>query len=280
MKKKVWFVTGASRGLGLALVKQLLSNGYLVAASSRNVNDLIKSVDADKQSFLPLTIDIIDEKSVEKGIQAAVDHFGKIDIVVNNAGYGLAGALEELSDDETRKNFDVNVFGSLNVIRKVLPHLRRQMSGHIFNLSSIGGFIGLFPGFGIYCATKFAVQGFSESLSTEVKPFGIKVTIVSPGYFRTNFLSDSSLNVPKNQLDEYKNVREVQADHQNNYNGQQNGDPQKAVSVMIQVAEMKEPPLHLFLGQDAYNLANEKISVIQNDMNKLKALATSTGFDE
>lgn len=280
MKKKVWFVTGASKGLGLALVKNLLKQGYRVSATSRNRKDLEKAVGAGSDAFLPLTVDVNNEESVEKAIKSTVDHFGVVDVVVNNAGYGLAGALEELSDAEARKNFDINVFGSLNVIRKVLPYLRKQRSGHIFNISSIGGFTGVFPGFGIYCATKFAVQGFTESLSAEVAPFGIKATIVSPGYFRTNFLDESSLNVPKNEIADYTNVREIQSVHQNNYNGSQAGDPDKAAIVMIEIAEQKEPPLHLFLGEDAYSLADNKIKAVQNDMNKVRALATSTGYEE
>jgi NAD(P)-dependent dehydrogenase (short-subunit alcohol dehydrogenase family) len=279
MEKKVWFVTGASKGLGLSLVKKLLQQGYRVAATSRNRKDLEKAVGADNDAFLPLTVDLNNEGSVEKGIKSTVDHFGSVDVIVNNAGYGLAGALEELSDAEARQNFDINVFGSLNVIRKALPYLRKQQSGYIFNISSIGGFTGAFPGFGIYCATKFAVQGFTESLSTEVAPFGIKVTIVSPGYFRTNFLEDSSLAVPKNEIADYTNVREVQSVHQNSYNGNQAGDPDKAAAVMIEIAEQKEPPLHLFLGEDAYEFADAKIRSVQQDMNNVRALATSTSYN-
>jgi NAD(P)-dependent dehydrogenase (short-subunit alcohol dehydrogenase family) len=279
MEKKVWFVTGASKGLGLSLVKKLLQQGYRVAATSRNRKDLEKAVGADSDAFLPLTVDLNNEGSVEKGIKSTVDHFGSVDVIVNNAGYGLAGALEELSDAEARQNFDINVFGSLNVIRKALPYLRKQQSGYIFNISSIGGFTGAFPGFGIYCATKFAVQGFTESLSAEVAPFGIKVTIVSPGYFRTNFLEDSSLAVPKNEIADYTNVREVQSVHQNSYNGNQAGDPDKAAAVMIEIAEQKEPPLHLFLGEDAYEFADAKIRSVQQDMNNVRALATSTSYN-
>ncbi|GEP97849.1 short-chain dehydrogenase/reductase [Chitinophaga cymbidii] len=278
MKTKVWFVTGASKGLGLSLVKKLLAEGYRVAATSRNADDLQQAVGAGPDTFLPLAMDLVDERNVEQGIRQAAAHFGRLDVIVNNAGYGLAGALEELSDAEARGNFDINVFGSLNVIRKALPILRGQQSGHIFNVSSIGGFIGTFPGFGIYCATKFAVQGFTESLATEVKPFGIHATIVSPGYFRTSFLSNASLNVTQHEIAEYRNVREAQSVHQHSYNGNQPGDPEKAAEVIIAVAEQQEPPLHLFLGADAYDLAVAKISSIQKDMEHVRALATATGF--
>lgn len=276
--QKVWYITGASKGLGLALAKQLLSEGKKVAATSRSIEDLKKSV-GENENFLPLAVNILSEESVEESIKNTVEQFGSIDVVVNNAGYGLAGALEELTDAETRQNFDVNVFGSLNVIRKVLPYLRKQQSGHIFNVSSIGGFTGSFPGFGIYCATKFAVQGFTESLAEEVKDFGIKATIVSPGYFRTNFLNDSSLNVPKNQLQEYKAVREVQAAHENEINGNQQGDPQKAALAFIKTADMQNPPVHLFLGQDAYDMAEVKIQAVRNNMEAVREFATATGYE-
>jgi NAD(P)-dependent dehydrogenase (short-subunit alcohol dehydrogenase family) len=280
MEKKVWLITGASKGLGLSLVKKLLGEGYSVAATSRNIKDLVQAVGESPEAFLPLAMSLTDENDVAEGIKKVVEHFGRLDVIVNNAGYGLAGALEELTDEEARMNFDVNVFGSLNVIRQAMPYLRRQQSGHIFNVASIGGFTGSFPGFGIYCATKFAVHGFSESLAAEVKPFGIQVTIVSPGYFRTNFLNDTSLNVPKNEIADYRNVREVQEMHQGSYNGNQNGDPDKASAIFIDVAEQQEPPLHLFLGQDAYDLAEAKIVAVQQDLMKMKYKATATGFTE
>jgi len=277
--KKVWFVTGASKGLGLTLVKKLLSIGHNVAATSRNLSDLSKAV-GEYENFLPLAVNLISEESVESAISQTISKFGQLDIVVNNAGYGMLGALEELSDKEARENFDVNVFGSLNVIRKALPQMRKQQSGHIFNISSIGGFSGNFPGFGIYCATKFAVAGFTESLAAEAKSLGIKATIVEPGYFRTEFLTSGSLAVPKNPIDAYKEVRDSQAAHQNDINNQQPGDPAKGVDVIIAAAESENAPLHLFLGPDAYQVANAKIADVQKDMEDWKALATATNFDE
>jgi NAD(P)-dependent dehydrogenase (short-subunit alcohol dehydrogenase family) len=276
---KVWFVTGASKGLGLSLVQQLLSKGYCVAATSRNKAELIEAVGNTDHHFLPLAVDINSEVSVQKAIDETVNLFGQIDVVVNNAGYGLAGSLEELTDAEARKNFDVNVFGTLNVIRKVMPYLRAQQSGHIINVSSIAGFIGTFPGFGIYCATKFAVDGLTEALSTEIKSFGIHATIVAPGYFRTQFLSAGSLNVPENPIEAYKEVRESQAFHQNIMDGNQLGDPEKAALAMIQVAESKNPPLHLFLGSDAFDLAQTKINSIRQELEDWKLLTTSTAYE-
>ena len=278
MKGKVWYVTGASKGLGLAIVKKLLKEGYRVAATSRNINDLQKAVGVASDAFLPLAVDLINEDSVDRSIKETVAHFGSVDVVVNNAGYGLTGSLEELSDGEIRQNFDVNVFGALNVIRKVMPFMRKQRSGHIFNIASVAGFTGAFPGFGSYIGTKFAMHGFSESLAAEVKPFDVKVTIVSPGYFRTEFL-DVSLAVPKNEIADYKLVREAEQLHINDYNHNQTGDPDKAANVLIEVALQKEPPLHLFLGKDAYQLADAKIKAVQQDLNAVKDLATSTGFE-
>ncbi|MFD0764425.1 SDR family NAD(P)-dependent oxidoreductase [Mucilaginibacter lutimaris] len=275
--QKVWFVTGASKGLGLSLVKQLLTKGYNVAATSRNIADLENAV-GKSESFLPLAVNLTDEKSVNDAISQAISLFGKIDVVVNNAGYGIVGALEELSDAETRANFDINVFGSLNVIRAVMPHLREQQSGHIFNISSIGGFSGNYPGFGIYCATKFAVQGFTESLSAEARSLGIKATIVSPGYFRTNFLAPDALITPKNEIEAYKTVREVQDTHLNQIGGNQPGDPEKGVAAIITVAEANEAPLHLFLGQDAYDVAYQKMSDVKNDLETWKEVTVNTGY--
>lgn len=276
--KRTWFVTGASKGLGLVMVKKLLEAGYNVAATSRNLKELKKAVGEDTSSFLPLAVDLVDEDSVGNAIDETIRQFGSIDVIANNAGYGLAGSLEELSDAEARANFDVNVFGSLNVIRRALPHMRRQQSGHIFNIASVAGFIGSFPGFGIYCATKFAVHGFSESLAEEVKPFNIRVTIVSPGYFRTNFLKNDSLQVPKHEIADYRSVREVLSLHQHGINGNQPGDPEKAIEAIIQVAEAGKALTHLFLGSDAYGFVDQKIAAVAKDMAQVRALATSTDF--
>ena len=276
--QKVWFVTGSSKGLGLALVKQLLKKGYRVAATSRSIAALKNATGGTDAAFLPLAVNLASEESAGNAIEEAVRTFGRIDVVVNNAGYGLAGSLEELSDEEVRANFDVNVFGSLNVIRKALPHLRAQGSGHIVNISSIGGFTGAFPGFGIYCATKFAVQGFTESLAAEVKAFGIHATVVSPGYFRTSFLAPGSFNVPKEQIAAYQSVRDLQAAHENDINGNQPGDPEKGAAAIITIAEAENPPLHLFLGEDAYAMAEVKIDAVKSDMENWQELGTSTGF--
>ncbi len=274
--QKVWFVTGASKGLGLTLINKLISQGHRVAATSRRLADL-ENAAGKHENFLPLEVNLTSEESVSAALAATVSKFGSIDVVVNNAGYGLVGGLEELSDQESRSNFDVNVFGMLNVIRNVLPQMRKQKSGHIFNIASIGGFTGNFPGFGIYCATKFAVHGLSESLAAEVEPFGIRVTIVSPGYFRTNFL-DSSLATPSSPIDAYESVRASQFMHQEQINGNQPNDPEKAADVFIKAVELEQAPLHLFLGHDAYDLVQQKIRNLESEMEKLKYFATSTAF--
>ncbi|GAB4016513.1 oxidoreductase [Spirosoma koreense] len=278
--QQVWFITGASKGFGLELVGQLLEQGHRVAATSRDIAELRRAADTVSTDFLPMAVDLTTETSVARAIQTTIEQFGRIDVVVNNAGYGQLGSLEELTDAEARANFEVNVFGTLNVIRQVMPQLRKQQSGHILNLSSIAGITGAFPGWGIYCATKFAVEGLSESLAAEVAPFGIKVTLVEPGYFRTEFLSSGSLRVPQAQLDAYALVRQSEEAHQNQIRGNQPGDPVKAAAAIIQIAAETNPPLHLFLGQDAYDLAKLKIRALQDDLTQWKALTVSTGFTE
>lgn len=277
--KKAWFVTGASKGLGLMLVKKLLSEGYNVAATSRNSKSLTRAVGEQSENFLPLEMDLLDEGSVSEAVDKTVDAFGAIDVIVNNAGYGQLGTLEEISDQEARGNFDVNVFGVLNIIRSAMPHLRLQRSGHVFNISSIAGYTANFGGWGIYCATKFAVAALTESLAAETKSFGVTATVVYPGYFRTDFLSPDSLSTPANPIAEYAEARQSQAFHQQEIDGNQPGDPEKAARALIEIAAEENPPLHLFLGADSYNLANQKMSEVQTDLEHWKTLTTSTDFD-
>lgn len=275
--QRTWLITGASKGLGLSLVQKALDHGDNVAATSRNINDLTKVV-GPKSNFLPLAADITDEQSVAAAIQSTIAAFGRLDILVNNAGYGQVGGLEELSHTEVKRNFDVNVFGALHFIRQTLPLMRAQHSGHIINISSIAGIAGNFPGWGIYCATKFAMHGFTEALAAEVQSFGIHVTDVAPGYFRTNFLSTGSLMAPANPIPEYKEVRASQDFHQQDMNGRQLGDPDKAATVIIKLASADKPPLHLLLGQDAYDLAQQKINAMQKDLDEWREWATATAF--
>ena len=274
--KKVWFVTGASKGLGLTLVKKLLANGYRVAATSRNAASLINEIGGVSDTFLPVEMDVTEDNDVKEVVAKTVHHFGTINVVVNNAGFGQIGTLEELDDKEVKNNFNVNVFGSLNVIRHTTPFLRKQGSGHIFNISSIGGYVGNFPGFGVYCATKFAVAGLTEALAEEMNGFGVNVTLVYPGYFRTNFLSKGSVKTPANPIAAYTSARESEQAHLDQIDGNQPNDPRKAAEALIKVSEQEAPFVHLFLGRDAYKHAGAKIERIQAEMAGNEPLGMST----
>lgn len=277
-KSKVWFITGASKGLGLILAKKLLSQGFRVATTSRTKISLEKELGLTSENFLPLEMDVTNNESVKLAIQKTVAHFGQIDVVVNNAGYAQMGALEEVSDSEVQQNFNVNVFGSLNVIRNVTPYLRKQKSGHIFNISSIGGFAGNFVGFGIYCSTKFAVAGFTEALAEEMKPFNVHTTLVYPGYFRTNFLDKDSVKITSNRIEGYETAHEQERVHLNDINGNQSNDPEKAAEVFIELSQQENPPIHFFMGEDANLYANMKLELIKNVLEVNQPLSISTGF--
>jgi NAD(P)-dependent dehydrogenase (short-subunit alcohol dehydrogenase family) len=225
-------------------------------------------------------VDLQHEKSVRDAVAATLAHFGTLDVVVNNAGYGQFGTLEELSDAEARQNFDVNVFGALHTIRHVMPHFRENRSGHLFNISSVGGFSGGFPNAGIYCATKFALAGLTEALAAEGKPFGIRATIVYPGYFRTSFLAEDSIRLPQHPIAAYEEARASERRHLEEINGRQPGDPEKAADALIRMAREPEPPLHLFLGQDAYELAVQKMGSVEAELKRWQRLTVSTAFAE
>ncbi|WP_316800400.1 SDR family NAD(P)-dependent oxidoreductase [Pedobacter frigidisoli] len=274
--KKVWFITGASKGLGLSLVNQLLKAGQSVAATSRNMNDLSMAVNSDTEKFLPLAVDLADETSVEQAINATIARFGRIDVVINNAGFGIGGSIEELTDQETRTSFDINVFGTINVIRKVCEQLRSQGSGHIINIASIAGIAGA-TGWSVYAATKAAVIALSEVLSEDLKAFGIKVTVVAPGAFRTSFLTEQSLLLAKNPIEAYDDVRKMHAKYLQ-MNGAQAGDPEKAAAAMISLASMPHPPLHLLLGNDAFQRAGTKIDTLKKEYQDWKAITISTDY--
>ncbi|WP_029275259.1 SDR family NAD(P)-dependent oxidoreductase [Pedobacter borealis] len=277
-KKKVWFITGASKGLGLSLVHQLLNAGQHVVATSRNISELKKAVNNDSGKFLPLAVNLADEQSVEDAIKATITKFEKIDVVINNAGYGIGGSIEELSDAETRNSFDVNVFGTLNVIRKASPYLRAQRAGHIINIASIAGIAGA-TGWAVYAAAKSAVIALSEVSAEDLKKFGIKVTVVAPGAFRTSFLTTDSLILATNPIAEYEEVRAIHSKYLK-MDGQQIGDPEKAAAAMISLASMPNPPLHLLLGNDAFQRANNKVESLQKEFRDWKAITISTDFDE
>lgn len=273
--QKVWFITGASKGMGLEITKTVLNNGGKVIATSRNTDTLLEKIVDYKDSLLPVKLDITKEKDVENAISKGIEKFGQIDVVVNNAGYNLLGNIEELSDTELRETMNVNVFAMANIIRKVLPHLRKQKSGHIINTSSMMGYMG-FAGNGSYNASKFAVIGLSEALAQEVAPFGIKVTILAPGTFRTNFMSEDTLNVAKNKIDVYNLDKQVE--QFTGFDGKQLGDPGKLAEVLLKITEMSNPPLHLPLGSDSYNAIVEVRKNEEKEMEKWKALSLSTDY--
>ncbi|STY44344.1 Uncharacterized oxidoreductase SAV2478 [Listeria grayi] len=271
--EQVWFITGASRGFGRALVEDLLQRGDKVVATMRKTENI--SFHTSSENLLILPLDVTDEMQSKEAAKKAVDYFGRIDVLVNNAGFGVMGAIEEIADIEARKTYDTNVFGLLNVTRAVLPYLRKERSGHIMNISSVGGLVGL-SAWGIYGSTKFAVEGISEALSHEVTHLGIKVTSVAPGFFRTDFLDDSSLDTAPTQIADYnESVGQVRvAMKETNHN--QPGDPIKAAKVMIDVAKTEHPPLHLMLGSDTLEYTRTKIEALVADMEDWKAYSEST----
>lgn len=275
-KSRVWFITGASKGFGLSLVKQLLAAGQKVAATSRYVDSLLKAAGEVSENFLPLYANLADDKSVANAIETAYNTFNGLDVVINNAGYGIGGSIEELTDEEARESFDVNVFGTLNVIRAAMPYLREQQSGHIINISSVAG-IAPATGWALYAATKFAVIGLSQVLAEDVKSMGIKVTVVAPGAFRTNFLSGDSLVIAKNPIDAYAEVRDSHARYLQ-MDGKQAGDPEKAAAAIIRIAGEENPPVHLLLGEDAYNRAMNKLEVLEHEFKLNEELSKSMAY--
>jgi len=276
----VWFVTGASQGLGLSLARELLAAGHRVAATSRSLGDLTRELGGATDHLLPLQVDLVNEASVAAAVQAALRQLGDLHVVVNNAGYGQFGTAEEVTDTEARRNFDVNVFGALNVLRATLPHLRERRAGHVFNISSVGGYVGGFSGWGVYCATKFALAGLTESLHADLTPFGIRTTLVYPGYFRTAFLSQGSMGQPSQPIAAYAAARASHAQHTEQIAGHQLGDPAKAARALIAVYGQAAPPLHLFLGSDAVAMAERKIAEVQADLAAARALSIGTDYQD
>ncbi len=274
---KVWYVTGASQGLGLTLVKKLLESGYRVAATSRNaqkLNDAVGVIDADR--FLPLAVDLNNMDCVDESIRQTLSAFGRIDVVVNNAGYGLAGTVEEISEEDIRKIFDVNVLAVINVVKSVLPVLRKQGSGYIINMGSVAGLAGA-PGWSVYAGTKAAVAAFSEVLALDLREFGIKVTVVEPSGFRTGFLDQNSLTYVESKIEGYLVVKDTQRRYLAT-NGLQAGDPLKASVILIGLAESDQPPVHLYLGQDAYKRASEKLAGMNAELEAWKDTTISADY--
>ena len=276
MKNKVWFITGASKGFGFAIAKAALANGDQVVATVRkNAGDLDDRL-AGADRVLVVTLDVTKEKEVKAGVQAAIDQFKRIDVLVNNAGYGLLAATEEATADEVRKQYDTNVFGLLNVTRAVLPQMRKQGSGHIINISSLFGYLNNAPGFGLYGSTKFAVEGISEGLAIEVKPLGIKVTSVAPGLFSTDFVSADSYQSSALVLDAYKDTVGVVRARVGQLNGNQPGDPKKLAAIIVKLADSENPPLHLPIGPDAIKNFRDKTAQMTKDVEQWESVSTGT----
>jgi NAD(P)-dependent dehydrogenase (short-subunit alcohol dehydrogenase family) len=277
-KDRTWFITGASTGFGRVLAEEVLKAGGKVVATARNL-DKVKDFEAKyPQTAKALALDVTDAGQVDSVVTQAIAKFGRVDVLVNNAGYGVAGAIEEVSEAEYMPMFETNVFGLLRVTRAFLPHLRKQRSGHILNLSSIGGVVAS-PGMGYYNATKFAVEGLSEALAAEVAPLGIRVTIVEPGPFRTDFLGRSGV-VAKTRIADYDatagNMRKYFAEN----DGKQKGDPVRAVHAMIQVVESPNPPLRLLLGASALQRLRSKLANWEKEIAEWEQVTTGADFPD
>lgn len=276
MSKKVWLVTGCSKGLGKALVEKLIAQGYPVAGTSRSKESLEKSIGAESDIFLPLSMNVKDEADVKNAISLATEKFGRIDVVVNNAGFTHLATIEEMSDADAREEFDINVFGVLNVIRSVLPQMRAQGSGHIFNVSSLGAY-NVGPLSGIYCATKHAVKAISETLAQEVKAFGIHVTDVKPGFMKTEFFG-SSYKTTAPEDSPYKHLYNENMKFYMGQNGNQAGDPKKAAKLYIKVAEMDEPYESLPMGTDCCDGIRNICEGTVKLMTEMRSVAETTNF--
>jgi len=274
-QNQVWFVTGASKGFGFEITKAALKAGHKVVATVRSNPGRLSSQFNSKDLFV-VVLDVTKEGQVKDGVKQAIDQFGRIDVLVNNAGFGLLGAIEEISDSEAKRQFDTNVFGLLNVTRAVLPFMRKERSGHIINISSVLGYATLFPGLAIYSATKFAVEGISEGLSLELEPFGISVTAVAPGLFRTDFTSSDSYQNAEAELEAYKDTVALRRVAVKDLHGNQPGDPAKLASVVVQIASGDHPPRHLPIGRDSVAAIRAKYNSTAKEVDEWEELSSST----
>ncbi len=275
---KVWFVTGASTGFGRLLAEQVLEAGGRVVVTARKPEQIADLEQKYPESALAVALDVTDEAAVEAAAKAALERFGRVDVLVNNAGYGLAGAIEEATEDEFMPVFETNVFGLIRMTRALLPQFRRQKSGHIVNLSSVGGLIGS-PGWGYYNASKFAVNGFSEALSAEMAPLGVHVTVVEPGPFRTDFLGRSGVEA-KQRIADYDETAGKTRQYFHEQAGKQAGDPAKAAAAMIAVVNAPEPPKHLLLGKIAFDRMQKRLEQWHGELDVWKETTLGADFDQ
>lgn len=276
MTQKVWFITGISSGLGKALALTLINEGNFVIGSFRSQLQVDNFNRLHKKKAFALTLDITKSKEIDTAFSIIKERFGKIDVLVNNAGYGFAGAIEETSITETRSVFDANFWGTLKITKTFLPLFRQQRFGHIIQISSHSGFKS-FPGFGIYGASKFAVEGFSEALAVELAPLGIKLTIVEPGPFRTNF-AGSAFKQAKTSIEDYKSTAGIFREKIKEIDGKQEGDPMKAAVAIINITKLEQPPLRLPLGKIAVASLLSKLDSVQKDIEQCKTIAESVVF--
>lgn len=272
---RIWFVTGCSSGLGRALCERLLESGARVVCTARNIDSIADLRERHGERAILLPLDVTDPDSIQSAVQSALAQAGGIDVVVNNAGYGLVGALEEVDEELMKAAFDANVYGAYRVVRAVLPHMRARRSGHILNVSSMMGVIGA-PGFCFYSATKFAVEGMTEALAGEVKNFGIKVTIVEPGPFRTDFRSRSMKEAPPMEAyaETVGNFRKMLRET----DGKQPGDPRRAAEGMMTVVGSDEPPLRLPLGEVCLNGIRNKLGRMKEEIDRWEEVSIATSF--
>jgi NAD(P)-dependent dehydrogenase (short-subunit alcohol dehydrogenase family) len=274
---KVWFITGSSTGFGRSLAEAVLKAGDRLIATARKPEQLADLVEQYPETVKAIVLDVTQPEQIKIALEQALAAFGRIDVLVNNAGYGLIGALEEVSEAQIRRNFETNLFGAVNMMRAILPTMRQQGSGQIVNMSAIAGFTNEL-GFSIYGGAKFALEGVSEALRGEVEPFGIKVTIVEPGPFRTDFIG-RSLDRVAQPMPEYEPTVGKFLNFLNTIEGKQPGDPEKAANAIIQMVNSDNPPLRLVLGKYAYSKFHKKIESLNQELDTWAKIAMNTDFE-
>jgi NAD(P)-dependent dehydrogenase (short-subunit alcohol dehydrogenase family) len=272
---KTWFITGAGRGLGVEIAKAAIKAGDRVAATGRSRKAIADVLGPDNEQLMSVKLDVANAYQARRATDAAVAKFGAIDVLVNNAGYGQVGFFEELTAEDAQAQFATNLNGVLNVTWAVLPVMRRARKGRIFNLSSLGGIVGA-QLYSLYCASKFAIEGFSESLAKEIAPFGLYVTIIEPGPFRTDFLKPESLRFGQTRISDYDDRRAQLRAGLAARNGQQPGDPSKLADAILRLANVAEPPLRFLAGAIAVSAAEQKLSGMRTEFEEWRQLSTST----